>query len=1032
MKKWLMGLTAALCLTLCLASSANAAGSAALVRAIDLEVSISDARYESGSGMMRFTYAVSGPSRVRTLSVAAWKDGEWTDAQIAATAEKQIARWKNGSPPKPSKTPPFQFPTGFPVDEKYLGKTLDVLLLATDENVDLAGCCIVRVQIPGGASDPTPTVVASGECGAQGGNLTWTLDSDGTLTIGGSGYMADYLTTLPPWYEFGGETKRVVLQEGVASLSSGSLCFQHTTPETLSSVQLPDSLVEIKRGALNNNYLKQVTIPKNVSLIEGGAVMGERLSVSITPENPYYSVRDGAILSKDETVLIQAPNMAAFLPDNQYQYYNYDNVYTVPDTVSEIADGAFRGCYWFSDITLPESVKRIGDYAFAGTGDLGTGSHFVSIKLPNGIETVGAHAFEPNADYTAIANLVREGGACYIGNERDPFLVLLDVQDAEQFTVHEGTRVIAPWAFARCASLSEVAIPKSIVSIGASAFGSCFRLKTVPYSGSRSDWRRIAVGQDNDFLLNADIQFASVGVSEFEKLLQTDPAEYNNELALIAAKLSRKTYDNGGADGESIKGFLTRELGFAEKDVYPFNYGDSNAFSIAKKEYSGNDADGIIIIAIRGTYTSKERWFDDILSCPDISRKNHYSGYTPFEGADGFASQVLSELLKLTESNRNYKILITGHSLGGAAANLLAADLLINRYNTLTPRRENIYCYTFGAINSIDKKTPVVSGFENIHNIYNLMDTFSPYQYGYFLAGGMGEGYGKFGWMECYVHEYRIPIMQTGLFPITQVIQSVNHGMDHYLEAVEAGEVVNSPKRTSPTSVCACPVDVDVYCDGQLVGRVLREEIDTSVTMLDISVEDGVKFITYPDTRQYELRITAYDEGDMEFSTFNASESGQVKSIYGIALTEGKTMTSATGGDIAVSETQLLVVDETGGVLSKVETDGTERAVDPAKLLFSHTEPIRSGDAVYVEAAVENFTDTAEVVCLCAALYDGDRMIAARTFPDVAAPVEREVRRSFAFAVPEKDRNGELSVKLFYLDAKTMTPLAPCAACAVN
>ena len=35
-------------------------------------------------------------------------------------------------------------------------------------------------------------IIASGECGAQGDNLTWTLDSDGVLTIIGSGDMKSY------------------------------------------------------------------------------------------------------------------------------------------------------------------------------------------------------------------------------------------------------------------------------------------------------------------------------------------------------------------------------------------------------------------------------------------------------------------------------------------------------------------------------------------------------------------------------------------------------------------------------------------------------------------------------------------------------------------------------------------------------------------------------------------------------------------------------------------------------------------------
>lgn len=38
-------------------------------------------------------------------------------------------------------------------------------------------------DLPNGAA----TIVASGECGANGDNLTWTLDDEGTLTISGEG-----------------------------------------------------------------------------------------------------------------------------------------------------------------------------------------------------------------------------------------------------------------------------------------------------------------------------------------------------------------------------------------------------------------------------------------------------------------------------------------------------------------------------------------------------------------------------------------------------------------------------------------------------------------------------------------------------------------------------------------------------------------------------------------------------------------------------------------------------------------------------
>ena len=37
-------------------------------------------------------------------------------------------------------------------------------------------------------------IVAEGDCGAEGDNLIWTLDEEGTLTVSGSGKMMDWDT----------------------------------------------------------------------------------------------------------------------------------------------------------------------------------------------------------------------------------------------------------------------------------------------------------------------------------------------------------------------------------------------------------------------------------------------------------------------------------------------------------------------------------------------------------------------------------------------------------------------------------------------------------------------------------------------------------------------------------------------------------------------------------------------------------------------------------------------------------------------
>lgn len=47
--------------------------------------------------------------------------------------------------------------------------------------------------------------IASGDCGSQGNNITWVLDSSGVLTISGHGEMADFdpYDGTSPWQQWG-------------------------------------------------------------------------------------------------------------------------------------------------------------------------------------------------------------------------------------------------------------------------------------------------------------------------------------------------------------------------------------------------------------------------------------------------------------------------------------------------------------------------------------------------------------------------------------------------------------------------------------------------------------------------------------------------------------------------------------------------------------------------------------------------------------------------------------------------------------
>ena len=70
--------------------------------------------------------------------------------------------------------------------------------------------------------------VASGECGAEGDNVTWVLDDAGTLTISGTGAMADFEIWNRPWIgSFDGDAynysiKKVIINNGVTTVGENA------------------------------------------------------------------------------------------------------------------------------------------------------------------------------------------------------------------------------------------------------------------------------------------------------------------------------------------------------------------------------------------------------------------------------------------------------------------------------------------------------------------------------------------------------------------------------------------------------------------------------------------------------------------------------------------------------------------------------------------------------------------------------------------------------------------------------------------
>ena len=112
--------------------------------------------------------------------------------------------------------------------------------------------------------DANPEIVAQGYCGAEGNgeSVSWTLDSNGLLTISGTGKMGDY--SIAPWLPNRDAIKKVVIGEGVTSIGDSS--FGNCT--SLASITIPDSVTSIGNNAFFKcTSLASITIPDSVTSI---------------------------------------------------------------------------------------------------------------------------------------------------------------------------------------------------------------------------------------------------------------------------------------------------------------------------------------------------------------------------------------------------------------------------------------------------------------------------------------------------------------------------------------------------------------------------------------------------------------------------------------------------------------------------------------------------------------------------------------------------------------------------------------------
>ena len=683
--------------------------------------------------------------------------------------------------------------------------TVSRTLEAAEDTVDIVDAKIPPLSVDDLFVDAVTTatnngtVVASGECGAQGDNVTWTLYDDGSLVISGTGAIRDIGTSATlyddqPWYNHKSSIISISIGYGVTSI--GDRAFYGCSTST--SVTIPSSVMSIGNSAFCMcRSLASVTIPSSVASIGEAAFYGCSTLTSMTIPSSVRNIANDTFYSCSAMTSVTIPEGVASIGEAAFYGCSALTSVTIPEGVTSIGDYAFCDCTVLTSVTIPEGVTSIGNYVFYGCEDL------TSVTIPSSVTSIGLVSFAwsgvESIDVAESNKKYRSEDGVLIDKETDILLVcppgrtgafaipegVTGIEEGAFFscenltsvtlpssltsiesfafggcgnltsvTLPEGVTSIKSYAFYFCENLISVTIPSSMTSIESSAFAYCYSITDVYYGGTREQ-KNTLIGngwstEGNDELYNATWHFRSSQIfylgeviTQLDKgldeiVFQTASTTYNPELVFYLSALDQAAYHK-----QSLYDSLY-SLRFSEIDQ---EYTDDQypAFTFAKMPLS--DGRTIVMIVVRGT-ANAEQW---IYTNFDLGVTSFYIGgvHKGFAEATNKLLSYLQSYMGGNWADPSVTYVVTGHSLGAAVANLTSYALANSGVS-----QANIYNYNIACPDVVKNTTNIE--YANMFNIADARDlvSFVPGMAGNALSLNAVSTWSKFGQSKWFSYDW--------------------------------------------------------------------------------------------------------------------------------------------------------------------------------------------------------------------------------------------------------------------------------------
>ncbi len=322
----------------------------------------------------------------------------------------------------------------------------------------------------------------SGSCGSD---ATWEVDPHThTLRIKGTGAMDfDSYYFEAPWTPWEEEIRVIVIEEGITEAWGFHTC------KWVEWVSISSTVTDI-----NYEDFQEAIYLEYIDVAEGNTV---------------YSDMGGVLFTKDQKTLLRFPG-------------GYKGRYTVPETVTYIAEQAFSNSNTLLEVVLPEGLTELQEETFYGCASL------ASVKLPQSLKKIRRSAFE----------------RC------------LSLESVE---LPQGLTTIESGAF-WYSGMSSVTIPDSVTKYGG-AFNYCYKLESLTAG------RGILSHLEDDYRFSPNLKTVRVSSGNPAYYCDERGVLYNQEKTELLAAPRSITGEYAVLPGTGVIGYMAFDECYALKKV---------------------------------------------------------------------------------------------------------------------------------------------------------------------------------------------------------------------------------------------------------------------------------------------------------------------------------------------------------------------------------------------------------------------------------------------------------------------------------